>query len=260
MGKNNKLVFSLLIALVIAVAVLSSFGMNIFGPGTPEIQLPSLSQDKDATSLDGDMGEGEFVQVAITPQTVQSVIAGLNRWASYGRTVTVEVYYGDQASGTFVADVWVDQGWTRVELATPMPAVGMQYTIVGEDTLYRWYGNDRAVTSWPAQDNDPDLAQRIPTYQDVLDLDSDQIVDADYVERDGLACIYVETWVPELAYSERFWVSVDNGLLIAAETWQEEDLLLQMTSSSVNALALDAMDFALPDGTVLHQPTGMVTG
>lgn len=254
MGQKNKLIFSLLIALIIVAAVFSSFGLTLFSGGTPEIVLPSLTPQGNGEGNDGEIDGGHFVMVDVTPQTVQSVIEKtLERWPSYSRTITLDVTAGEQIR-TFTAKVWVDNGWTRVEMTQPVQPMGTQYTIVGDGTLYRWYGLSGNVKSWPVEENAPDLAQHIPTYTDVLQLDQGQIVDAGYVEQNGLPCIYVETSVDGLGYLERYWVSVDSGLLVAAETEKDGVTVLRMESSTVNALALEEMDFSLPDGTVLHQP------
>lgn len=255
MERKNKIIFSLLIALVIAAAVFSSFGLTLLGGGTPEIVLPTTTPagggDEHSGGVDGD---GPFVQVAVDRQTVQSVIATMERLPSYSRTITLEVSSGDAILRPLTAQVWVDGGWTRVEMSQAGAAMGTQYTIVGEGRLYRWYGSNHAHKSWPVDDEHaPDLAQHIPTYMDVLDLEPERIVEANYVERDGTPCVYVETSVDELGYLERFWISTDTGLLVAADTVKGDNVVLRMKSSAVNALGLEEMDFTLPDGTVLHQ-------
>lgn len=255
MGQKNKVIFSLLIALVIVAAVFASFGLNLFNGGTPEIVMPVLTPTGGGDDVGGNVGgSGAFLQVEVTPETVQNIIEKtLERWPSYSRTITLEVAAGEGEMRTFTAQVWVDGGWTRVDMTQPVQPMGTQHTIVGDGRLYRWYGVGASVSSWPADDaRAPDLAQRIPTYQDILDLEPERIVDAGYVERDGMPCVYVETEVDELGYLERYWVSVNSGLLVAAETDKDGQVVLRMGSSSVNALALAEMDFSLPDGTVLH--------
>ena len=44
--------------------------------------------------------------------------------------------------------------------------------------------------------------QRIPTYEDVLKLETDSITAAGYEEKNGEACVYVEVSVPELSQVE----------------------------------------------------------
>lgn len=96
--------------------------------------------------------------------------------------------------------------------------------------------------------------QRIPTYEDVLELEQDAIAAAGYEEKGGLACIYVETGEDALGYVEKYWVSVDSGLLVCAEQWKGEELTYRMTSYAVSTdrTLFGLTEFALPDGTVLH--------
>ena len=101
-----------------------------------------------------------------------------------------------------------------------------------------------------------DLAQHIPTYEDVLALDTEAIVDANYVTRDGVPCIYVETAVDTLGYLERYWVSTDNGLLVSSETVKDDVVVMRMRSTDAEVLQAAEKDrFTLPDGTVLYEQT-----
>ena len=140
--------------------------------------------------------------------------------------------------------------------------MGTQYTIVytdpesGAGTLYRWYANSTEVKSWPVGESGADLAQHIPTYEDVLALDTEAIVDANYVTRDGVPCIYVETAVDTLGYLERYWVSTDNGLLVSSETVKDDVVVMRMRSTDAEVLQAAEKDrFTLPDGTVLYEQT-----
>ena len=58
----------------------------------------------------------------------------------------------------------------------------------------------------------------------------------------------------ELGYLERYWVSTENGLLIAAETSKDGVVVLRMSSTEAEVLqTADEERFTLPDGTVLHR-------
>ena len=59
------------------------------------------------------------------------------------------------------------------------------------------------------------------------------------------------TYVP--GYIERYWVSVSNGLLCAAEKLQGEDVVYRMAGMSVDSGNVAEDAFTLPDGTVLHE-------
>lgn len=245
MERRNRNILIVLIAAVIAVAVFSSFSLPLFANNTPKIVLPTPvpTGQEDPGTVDQTGG----TRVEVTPRTVQSVIAALSRLESYSRTVTTVL-----EESTLSAKVWVDGGWTRTSLTLPTGLTA--HTIVGDGTVWRWYGNDRTAVSWPADSGSADVeGQHIPTYEDVLALALDTITAAGYEEKNGLACVYVEVYVPELDQSERYWVSADNGLLVAAETYTGGEVVYSMSASAPEIPVSAAASFALPDGTVLHK-------
>ncbi len=75
--------------------------------------------------------------------------------------------------------------------------------------------------SGPAGDISPDAEQAIPTYEDVLALPPEHIAQADYRMVSDVRCIYVETAEDDWGYTQRYWVSVDTGLLVVAERLQD---------------------------------------
>ena len=252
MEHNKRNILVVLIAAVIGVAVLASFGMNLFSPALPPIVLPTPTPTPGAGDDLSGSGSTGLVRVEVTPETVQSVIATLSRPDSYYREITLEDCW-DGGRGVTTARVWVDGGWTRTEAVWSSGTV--RTSIVGEDTVWWWYSGDRQAASAPADGRSADLeGQRIPTYEDVLDLDRSLITDAGYEERGGLSCIYVEVEESALGYRQRYWVAEESGLLVAAETLEGERLLSSMSSYAVERPVPPETAFALPDGTVLHTP------
>ena len=251
MEGRNRTIFVVLIAIVIVVAVFSSFGLNLFTPAAPEITLPAVTDPaEDQEDQSGQPADTDrYVRVEVTPETVQNVIRTMVplQPESYFRTITVETSLGDGTMGTTVNRVWQDAGWTQVESTWPGGTV--EYTIAGDGTVYRWYGGDSTWTKW-------DQGQRIPTYEDVLALNVKLITSTGYEERNGESCVYVETAENELGNRERYWVSVSNGLLIGAETWCGDELVMRMSSEPVEMPVPADTAFTLPDGTVLHVVEG----
>ena len=98
-----------------------------------------------------------------------------------------------------------------------------------------------------------DAEQGILTYEDILALPPERIAAADYRALEGVNCIYVETEPDDAGYVERYWVSVSNGLLCAAEKLQGEDVVYRMAGMSVDSGNVAEDAFTLPDGTVLHE-------
>ena len=128
MERKKRNIVVALIAAIIAVAVLSSFGLGLFAPDTAEIVLPTPAP---SPSPGGESGGA--VRVEVTPETVQSVIATLSRPESYGRTVTVQDFWEDEELGTTTAQVWVDRGWTRTDAV--WPGGTLRSSIVGDGQL-----------------------------------------------------------------------------------------------------------------------------
>lgn len=253
MERGNKTVLALLITVVILVAVFSSFGLSLFSGGTPQVTLPTASPSASGSALpSGAPGTGGDLLVEVTPQTVQNIVAEtLTRPESYYREVTLETFWGESGSASVTARVWVDKGWTRVD--SPLFDGTVEHTIVGEGQRYRWYNDERECFQTNAGEADADLMQRIPTYEDILALDTDAITATGYEEKGGMNCIYVEVAEDELGYLERYWVSVERGLLVAAETVKGEQTVLRVSAYSVEIPVRSGNVFTLPDGTVLHR-------
>lgn len=254
MDDKRRGLLTVAIVCVVLLALVSSFLPNIFYK-QPDI----IVADPDATGspdpLEQATPDAQGVVVEITPQTVQSVIALLERYESCRRTLTIEYFDdGGQSLGAASTQMWEDGGWVRASVA---PASGpVENVILGEGTLWLWYEGEDAVYTGPADPMSADLAQRIPTYEDVLALDKEDILDAGYESREGVPCVYVEAKGALPGYTERYWVSETGGLLMAAETEKDGVTVYAMSSgavvSPVEASAVDA--FTLPDGTVLHTP------
>lgn len=251
MEDKKRTIMAVVIIAVVLLAVLYSFFLNLFAP-TPRLELanPDASQSLDPVAQDS--GQSGGVVVEVTPQTVQSLIASLERYESYRRTVTVEYLAGGESLGTVTAQVWVDGGWIRT--SATLSSGSVENAVVGDGTLWLWYDSGPKVYSGPADGNAADLTQRLPTYEDVLALDKGDITAAGYEERDGQPCVYVETRTP-LDYSERYWVSVNSGLLVAAETEKGGEVVYTMSARDVVS-PLDETDgiFVLPGGKVLYAP------
>ena len=94
MENNKRNILVVLIAAVIGVAVLASFGLNLFSTDLDPIVLPTLSRDNGPGEGPGENADGTgLVRVEVTPDTVQNVIATLPRPDSYYREVTLEDFW-----------------------------------------------------------------------------------------------------------------------------------------------------------------------
>ena len=249
MDQNKRAQVAMFVTILVVLAVFSSFAYSLYTHQTPAVVLPSLQPD--SSSTDSSVSPAApLLQVEVNTTTVQAVIATLERTGSYYRQLSVETFWTGGSSTTSV-QTWVDNGFTYVRFATPSGQV--RYSLTANDTLYYWYDGSTTWLTAPANSLSSDLAQRIPTYEDVLALPAQQISDAGYYTYNDQLCIYVETYVDEFGYLERYWIGVENGLLVGSETVKDGRVVYSMRAgTSIQTPCPTDVLFALPDGTVLH--------
>lgn len=248
MEGKNRTILVVLTALVIAVAVFSSFGMNLIPPQTATLTRPKPVPSASLEPVESPVGGASLPQVEVTPETVQEIVATLTRPERYYREITVTYSGVDTPT---VSKVWAEGGWTRTDTTRPNGIV--QHTLVGEGMCYYWYQNSRTWLSAPADEKSADLdGPRIPTYEDVLLLDQSTITDAGYVDRDGLDCLFL-TWTgetPEEVHTYYISVEPDSlGLLAEAQLQQGGRTVLAMEATAAQQPEIEASTFLLPDGT-----------
>ena len=179
------------------------------------------------------------------------MVATLARPSSSYRELTVETFWTGGSSSSQV-QVWTDGGWSHSRQA--MPSGVIRHDLTDGETLYYWYEGTQQYKSAPADEQSSDLAQHIPTYETVMELEPSEITAAGYENRGDMPCVYVEVQPSRSKQIQRFWVSVDSGLLISAETEENGQLVYRMTAySPVQSPCPADGSFSLPDGEVLHR-------
>ena len=234
-------------AVILTVLIVAAMLMDTLRrPG--QITLPDPDAVENQTSSDA-VTEGSALSVVeVRPDTVQAAIATLSRPEVYRRTVTVEQFW-EGGSGKYEIAVTVNAPWTRTDRT--MPDGRVRHTITGSDAVYIWYNNERSTYVAPVGDVSADMEQSIPTYEDILNLPAEEITLADYRAISEVNCIYVEA--QQEGHLLRYWVSVDTGLLVAAEKLAEDETVYRMGSLTVDQTESTLEEFTLPDGTILME-------
>ena len=192
--------------------------------------------------------------ISITPETVQPAIAALSRPAAYSRTQQVETFWSG-GSGQSSATVYVSGGRTRLDASLPDGSV--RHTLVvdgpgeGESTAGVWYDDETQWRRLRADGQTADQTARMPTYETVRDIPARDIAQADFREAYGGGCIYVETRIDAEGYLDRYWVSTENGLLLAAERLWRGELIYRFTAGEPDISPQEDSLFLLPDGSEL---------
>ena len=214
------------------------------------IVLPESQAD--ASGTDSEELGSQLNAVVIDPETVHYAVSVLSRPAAYSRSQTVETFWSG-GSGTAVSQVYVSGQRTRLD--TTLPDGGMRHMLVDTASAQTlsgvWYDDEAVWTRLASQTLTADQAGRMLTYETVRDLPPESIALADYREDYGENCIYVETLAGEDGYQDRYWVSVDSGLLIAAERLCEGALVYRFTTGNLDISPQEESLFLLPDGSLL---------
>ncbi len=249
MEDRKRTVLAIIISAIIVAAIIFSFSLGYI-TSTTKIVLADSDLSADHSYQPEIIEEKAGLPVDLTPETVQSVISMISRYPRYSRTVSIQ-YIWPEGSETIISQIRADEDWYRCD--TELPNGMIESSIIGDNTVWYWYDDGEYVLECPAYEGLQDLIQYIPTYEDVLMLDRDSIINADYEEKNGMPCIFVEA-VGQLDYLERYWISSSSGLLVASETEKNGTLIYSMSSDNmVSPMADTAGVFELPDGTVLHE-------
>ena len=237
----------LFIAAVIGVMLFASFLRR----DTDAVLLPELQTSPEPS---GESEPDALNRVEVTRETVQAVVSELSRPDTYSRDVAIETFWAD---GHVKHDIGISVTNGTTSLRIALPDGVEKRIIVSPDALYIWYRGDRtpytgAAGSLGDGHRAADEWQMLVTYEDLLLLDQDDIIEAGYTEFGGEDCIYAEYRSPLLGYTKKYYVSIELGLVTGAEEYDENgNLVYLMSAGNCVVGESDPAAFTLPDGTVL---------
>ena len=245
MKKRGVFFYILIFLALAAVAGLVFFlapGRQVSTPPVllPTPQLPDSSAPPAQESVTGGQA------IAVTPATVQTVIATLYRSDSYSRSLTVQDFWsGGSRIRSF--QVWVRGDSLRLTVSdTDEPAQVLENLLIKDGEKWIWYGDDSGVYRGPALPGDADAYQTILTYEDLLAAPAEDILDADYRDFSEKNCVYVRWRSGALGYVSECWIDPDTGLLMGERRYDGDILIYSMDSSSPDLTTPDESVFTAP--------------
>lgn len=240
--KKSKMLFMLT---VLGILLLAAFFLiqQTMGDGNT-ITLPGYITD--SGTGDTDHNTEDLNVITIDPNTVQAAIATLSRPLSYHRTQTIELFW-DGGSSVTTSHVAVRNGLMRVDMIYPDGTVC--HTLSGNDLCAVWYDEDRTWVTLRADRYSDDALQHIPSYESVLELPVERIIQAEYRLLGDVYCIFVLTSEDEEGYAESYFISVQSGLLYFAERTHYGEMIYRFSAVEPGSNAPDDSLFLLPDGS-----------
>jgi len=241
-----------LVGVLFIVAVIGIMLLNLFLKRESDaIMLPEV---KSATEAPGEIEQDALDRVEVTTETIQAVVSSLSRPLAYRRDVVIKSFWED-GQAEYAISVSVQNGLTSLRIT--LPASIEKRIIVTQDKLYIWYKDDMTpyigdLRSLGDGHRTADEWQMLITYEDVIALNKNDIIDAGYTKYGDEYCIYASYLSPLLKYTRNFYVSLDLGLIIGAEEFDETGKLVYSMSTGECAIGgVDPEAFVLPDGTDL---------
>ncbi|WP_409967301.1 hypothetical protein RFF05_11885 [Bengtsoniella intestinalis] len=232
---RSSIAFAVLIVVVVGLVIANSLQRTTY------ITLPTDTADAEQTTTNPDDAVNA---VAVTTDTVQDIIASLSH-SDYRRTVRIEQLW---SGGSGSRDITVTQVGGNQRIDEVLADGRTQHTVSAQDILYVWFDEELPIYQSPVGAFTADQLQGIPTYEDVIGLPVGSISDAGYESLSGVRCIYVETVTDSDGYQSRYWISVDSGLLVAAERLEHDITIYRMAVVSEETIADENTYFVLPDG------------
>ncbi len=251
--KYGKSSLVIIIAAIICAALAVGFYLssNLAGDKAPPIVMPSDKQGNlDGDVYDEDHMPGDITRIELNASNVQNVIATIERPEKYACRVDTSVYYNDNIR-MMSALCYTAGQYTKTEILGNSDTVATNI-ISTPDTTYIWSEGSSSYYQGATGGFSSDDVQHIPTSDDILMLDRNDIKSASYTEMNGQNCICAEVYDPEMQYTEKYYVSTDTGLLKYCETLDKTGEKIYSMEMSAESYDFDTEVFKLPDSTLVY--------
>jgi hypothetical protein len=250
MNSKRVTVLILTAALILTAGIFVSFlTFSIFGRSGRQIVLPSSGMA--ASPASGEpydfptSSPAQVLPVSVSPETVQSVISTLVRPQSFYYRITAEETW-EGGKDSFIRKVWARDGFIRVDYCNSGEEVEKS-ALMGNGKIFYWTPGSAQFWSGVPGDENPDDLQRIPTYEDVIELPTEDITAASYSDLNGESCICAEVADKDLSCTDKYWVSIGSGLLVLFERYEGETLVYKAAMDSFSAAVPGDERFTLPN-------------
>ena len=183
--------------------------------------------------------------VTIDKSNVKNIVSALSRPSEY-YCETQSILSHASGSATYKCERWVKGDISRVDVSAQNKK---NHYVYSRNNVYVWRDGSRSYHTARRGEFEPDDEQMMMTYEDILATRDEDITSASLVMYEGTACIYAETKSIHTDYSERYWISSANGLLVHGQTLDENgEVIYSISAKQVDISPQDDITFLLPDG------------
>ncbi|MCL2366174.1 MAG: hypothetical protein FWC75_03905 [Oscillospiraceae bacterium] len=237
----------LLIAGALVVMLLSS----TFRRESAAIELPETPPIAERPN---GSATGALTRIDVNRDNIQSVISTIVRPDVFTRNIIVENFW-ENGQATFYITVSVSGELTSIRIEPP---TGQYRRIIVTPTqLFIWNAGDQTpYIGTPDQIHAghtiADQWQMLFTFENILDLNRNDILDAGLTEFEGNVCVFALYSSPFFGNSRKYYISIEDGLVIAVDEHDGAGALIyrmRADTTLIGEIAYDA--FVLPDGSII---------
>ncbi|MBQ1251057.1 MAG: hypothetical protein IIY00_05615 [Clostridia bacterium] len=189
--------------------------------------------------------------VTVDRTNIKKLIGAMQRPESYHLVVGTTLYHSGGQTTTG-ADGYVSGGRYKSVVYDAVGGGARHCLIYGEDA-YIWSQSSPGVFAGKAGSFTGDNSLWIPTYELLLELEDDAVLSADYALYGDEYCLAVETLDPLSGNRILYYISVEHGLLVGAQSFEGETLVYALTAEVLPLIEDPNTIFRLPDGTVIGE-------
>ena len=219
---------------------------------TSHIVLPDEETASVGVVPDGYAANLELLRaVEIDRTNIKRLIAAMQRPESYHIVASTTLYYsgGQRTTG---ADGYVSGGVQKTVVYDDQGGSAHHSLLYG-DTVYIWNPSVSGYQTGKAGTFTQDDSLYIPTYEAILELEDEAILSAEYTVYSDIYCIAVETQDHRSGYRSLYYISVEDGLLVGAQSYEGDTLVYALTAEILPLTEDTNVLFRLPDGTVVGE-------
>lgn len=233
-----------------AALLLSFFDFSFSGKSQGHITLPGDAPPEMGVDPEEYVSNLEMLQaVEIDRGNIKRLIAAMHRPEQYHLAASTTIYYSGGQSTT-AAESYVSGGRSRSVIYDAGGAVRRHLLRSGE-ALYIWRaGASDYYTGRVGSFTDDDLIY-IPTYERILELAEEDILSADFSLYNEVYCIVVEAMDGRSGCRNLYYISVEDGLLVGAQSFEGETLVYALSAEILDFPQQEGDLFVLPDGTAV---------
>lgn len=246
MDKQHRTFFFISVALIgILVIVL----VLLFIPNMSATLINTVPEyPPELHTIEGNEAE-TAIPVTVDRTNVKSIVAAMNRPVEYF-SETQSVLSHSSGSATYSRQKWVKGELSRVDILSSQRSSSIHYVYTKEH-IFVWRPGDRTYYKAARGSFEPDDAQMMMSYEDIVSANDEDIVTSQLTMYDGASCIYAEVKNPDTGYTERYWVSYSTGLLVFGQTLDESGTVVySITTTQTDVSPQNTETFRLPDGSL----------